>query len=136
MSSFGDPSYGITRRLPGANFADVVEQVRARLGEQGFGVLTEIDVKATMKKKLDLDYEDYLILGACAPPFAHKALSLERSIGLLLPCNVVVASEDGAVVVSAIKPSAMFQVLEGVDIEEVAQEVGTRLTAALDGLTA
>ena len=84
MSSFGDPSYGITRRLPGANFADVVEQVRARLGEQGFGVLTEIDVKATMKKKLDLDYDDYLILGACAPPFAHKALSLERSIGLLL----------------------------------------------------
>ncbi len=132
---FGDPKYAITRRLEGSTFDDVVERTRAALGEQGFGVLTEIDVKATLKKKLDVDVRRYLILGACNPPIAHEALTAEPGIGVLLPCNVVVAEDaDEAIVVSAIDPISMFSVVGRPDIEPLAQKVRDKLSAALEAL--
>jgi len=97
-------------------------------------VLTEIDVEATLKKKLDVDFAPYTILGACNPPIAHQALSEEPGIGLLLPCNVVVVQDDDGVVVSAIDPLRMFTVLDRPDIEPLAQQVRELLLAALGSL--
>lgn len=129
---FGDPSYALTRRFTDRSFGEVVSSVREAIGTEGFGVLTEIDVKATMKKKLDVDFRDYVILGACNPPLAHQALTHEPGIGVLLPCNVVVASDpDGAVVVSAIDPVKMFSVVEEPHLEPVARDVRDRLVRAL-----
>jgi len=90
-----NPSYGITRELPDTDFDTAVQRATAALKEEGFGVLTEIDVRATLKKKLDVDFPPYLILGTCNPPFAHQALMAEPGIGLLLPCNVIVAAREG-----------------------------------------
>ncbi len=133
---FGDPSYGMTRRLVGLGFSDAVPQVKEALAAEGFGVLTEIDVRATMKKKLDVDTgRDYVILGACNPPLAHRALSAEPAIGLLLPCNVVVTVDEGGdAVVSAIHPVEMFSVVNRPELASVAEEVKGRLTRALDAL--
>lgn len=120
-----------------APFAEVVEQVRAALGGQGFGVLTEIDVRATMRAKLGEEMEDYLILGACNPPLAHRALSADRRVGLLLPCNVVVRADGDATVVEAADPREM---LAGGDpaataaMAGVAAEAAERLGLALDAL--
>lgn len=112
-------------------FEDAVPQVREALADQGFGILTEIDVQATMKAKLDVDVEPYLILGACNPPLAHTALTLEPSIGLLLPCNVTVRVEDGATVVQAMDPELLVTVVDKPGLQAVADEAGTRLAAAL-----
>ena len=130
--SYGDPGYGLTRRLSGAKYPEAVEAVKAALATEGFGVLTEIDVQATLKKKLDIDFRRYVILGACNPPLAHQALSAEPGLGLLLPCNVVVAEDpDGSVVVSAIDPIQMFKVVDNKALESVAKEVKTKLGRAL-----
>ena len=115
-------------------FEDAVTRVRELLAEQGFGILTEIDVQATMKAKLDVDVEPYLILGACNPPLAHTALALEPSIGLLLPCNVTVRTENGATVVQAMDPQLLVSVVDKPGLQAVADEAGTRLTAALTQL--
>ncbi|MFI6845230.1 DUF302 domain-containing protein [Kitasatospora sp. NBC_00085] len=125
--------YGIpvTLDLP---FADAVERVRAALAEQGFGILTEIDVRATLHAKLGEEIEDYLILGACNPPLAHRALQADRRIGLLLPCNVVVRATDGRTVVEAMDPQLMVRVTEQPALEAVADEAAGRLRAALDAL--
>lgn len=117
-----------------ASFEEAVNAVRAALAEQGFGVLSEIDVQATLKAKLDQAIEPYLILGACNPPLAHRALEVDRSIGLLLPCNVVVRAEGDHVIVQAIDPGTMVT-LTGLDaLTPVADEAGQRLEAALDSL--
>jgi uncharacterized protein (DUF302 family) len=126
-------SYGRSITLD-APFGDAVERVRAALGDQGFGVLTEIDVKATLENKLGEKIEDYLILGACNPPLASRALAADRSIGLLLPCNVVVRAADGQTVVEVLDPGIMSDLSDG-DIEPVAKEAGERLDAALAALT-
>ena len=115
-------------------FAETVEQVREALAAQGFGVLTEIDVQATMKSKLDIDVEPYLILGACNPPLAHQALTAEPEIGLLLPCNVTVRTEAGRTVVQAMNPQLMVSVVGRPALEEVADEAVLRLRAALNAL--
>ena len=123
--------YGIAVTLP-LDFAVAVERTRAALAEQGFGVLTEIDVAATMKAKLDADLPPYLILGACNPPLAHRAITTEASIGLLLPCNVVVrALEDGQTLVEAMDPQVMAKVTDAPVLAEVAAEAEARLRAAL-----
>ena len=97
------------------------------LKQEGFGVLTEIDVKATLKKKLDVDFRKYVILGACNPPLAHQALTAELEIGLLLPCNVIVYEVNGGSVVSIVDPISMLDVVANPDIQPVADEARTRL---------
>lgn len=120
-------------------FAETVARTRAALAEQGFGVLTEIDMKATLKAKLDADMEDYLILGACNPPLAHRAVGELRQIGLLLPCNVVVRSDaarEGTVIVEAMNPALMVEVTDEPGLRPVAAEATTRLQAAIAALNA
>lgn len=127
--------YDRTVRLEG-RFDETVTAVREALAAQGFGVLTEIDVRATLKAKIDHEMEDYLILGACNPPLAHQALEADRSVGLLLPCNVVVRADGGHVVVQAIDPGTMVA-LTGLDaMIPVAEEATRRLDAALTALKA
>ena len=125
--------YGYTKEttLP---FTEAVTKVRETLANEGFGILTEIDVKAAMKKKLDVDYDNYLILGACNPPFAHKALQVEKEIGLLLPCNVLVYESDGKVYVSAILPTVGMNMAESDALRSIATEVEEKLKAAIDGV--
>lgn len=129
--NFGDPRYGLTRRVDGT-FEAVVERTRAALATEGFGVLTEIDVAATMKAKLGKAHPPYLILGACNPTLAWDALQAEAAIGLLLPCNVVVAQEPDGVAVSAIDPVAMFATVNRPEVAPLADAVALRLNAALD----
>ena len=121
-----------------ASFEDAVEMTRKALFEQGFGVLTEIDVKATLKAKLDEDMENYLILGACNPALAHRAVNVDRQIGLLLPCNVVVRSDpdrEGVVIVDAMDPDIMVQVADQPGLRAVADDAAVKLRAAIDELT-
>ncbi len=133
-STFGQPTYGITRRFQGLAFSDAIAATKEALGKEGFGVLTEIDVKATLKKKLDIDFRNYVILGACNPPFAHQSLMAEPAIGLLLPCNVVVTEEAGSTVVSAIEPLEQFKVVGRAELEPIAREVGRRLRRAVEAI--
>jgi uncharacterized protein (DUF302 family) len=120
--------YGITKNLGNTDFDSAIDKVTAALKTEGFGVLTDIDVKSTLKKKLDVDFRRYRILGACNPPLAHKALSSELLIGLLLPCNVVVFEEDdGTVTVSLTNPAELFKVVEREDLSAVATEVSAKL---------
>ncbi len=129
-----DPALTLRVHSP---FAEVVEQVRAALVGQGFGVLTEIDVRATMKAKLGEEMEDYLILGACNPPLAHRALSADRRVGLLLPCNVVVRADGDATVVEAADPREMLAAGDPVAaaaMAGVAAEAAERLGLALAAL--
>jgi uncharacterized protein (DUF302 family) len=115
-------------------YEEAVEKATAALKAEGFGVLTEIDVKATMKKKLDADFRKYVILGACNPPLAHRALSTQLEIGLLLPCNVIVYEEDGGSVVSIVDPLAMMQMGDAQALEPVALEARARLERVRDAL--
>ncbi len=117
-------------------YDETVEAVREALGEQGFGVLTEIDIKATLKKKLDVDVPAQVILGACRPPLAHAALQAEPSIGLLLPCNVVVRETEDGTVVEAVDPQTMVAMTDNGDLQPVADEAKERLEKALASLSA
>jgi uncharacterized protein (DUF302 family) len=119
------------------SFDDAVRRTREALAEHGFGVLTEIDMKATLKAKLGEDMEDYLILGACNPPLAHRAVNVDRQIGLLLPCNVVVRSDPddaNTVLVEAMDPQVLVDVTGEAELRPVADEVATKLQAAIDSL--
>src|SRR6478735_6171440 len=119
------------------SFDDAVRRTREALAEQGFGVLTEIDVKETLKAKLNEDMEDYLILGACNPPLAHRAVNIDRQIGLLLPCNVVVRSDpkdEDTVFVEAMDPQVLVDVTGEGELRPIADEVATKLRAAIDSL--
>ncbi|WP_101953466.1 DUF302 domain-containing protein [Mycobacterium intracellulare] len=119
-------------------FDDAVARTREALAQQGFGVLTEIDVKATLKAKLGEDMEDYLILGACNPPLAHRTVTVDRQIGLLLPCNVVVRADPadrGRVIVEALNPNVMVEVTGVAALKAIADEVSAKLQAAIDALT-
>ena len=119
------------------SFDDAVARTRKALAEQGFGVLTEIDVKATLKTKLGEDIEDYLILGACNPPLAHRAIEVDRQIGLLLPCNVVVRSDPDhadVIQVEAMNPQLLVDVTGEPALNPIAEEVTGKLQAALDAL--
>lgn len=128
-------SYGKTITIQGSSFDSVLAKTTAALAEQGFGVITEIDVKATMKKKLDVDFRQYKILGACNPGLAHRALSEEPFIGLLLPCNVTVFEDDeGAIVVSVVEPREMFKIVDKPGLAWLADEVGDRLDRVIESL--
>ncbi|MCB9512124.1 MAG: DUF302 domain-containing protein [Deferribacteres bacterium] len=116
------------------SFEDAIAHVTELLKDEGFGVLTEIDVKATMKKKLDADFRPYKILGACNPPIAYKVLQAEEQIGLMLPCNVVVQEKESGVVVSAIDPVASMTAVENESLREHAEEVRRRLQKVIEGV--
>ena len=117
------------------SFDEAIEQVTEKLKDQGFGVLTEIDVKATMKKKLDVDFYNYKILGACNPPFAHKALLAEDKIGVMLPCNVIVQEkEKGIIEISAVDPMASMQAVQNPSLADIANEVTNRLKKMIESL--
>lgn len=124
--------YGFSRRVE-AGFDEAVSRVRDALQKEGFGVLTEIDVKATLKKKLDVDFRKYLILGACNPPNAYKALTAELEIGLLLPCNVIVYEcDDGGTTVAAMDASLMATVTGNDRLSEVAATVNEKLKRVIE----
>lgn len=119
-------TYGISKTTS-LGYQQAIDKVTEELKKEGFGVLTTIDVKETLKKKLNVDFDDYIILGACNPPFAHKSLLAERDLGLLLPCNVIVHRLEGTTHVSAFDPMAMGAVVENAAILPIAAEVRARL---------
>lgn len=124
-------TYTLTRttELP---FADAVARVRAELADEGFGVLCEIDVQATLKTKLGVEREPYLILGACNPPLAHRALEAEPNLGVLLPCNVVVYEDAGETIVSAVDAERMLSLVDNDELADVAGEVRRRLADVVE----
>lgn len=118
-----------------ANFDDVIIKVTEELKKEGFGILTEIDVKDTLKKKLDVDFKKYKILGACNPPFAYEALKAEDKIGVMLPCNVVIIEQaPGRVEVAAVDPIASMQAVNNPNLGKVANEVQSKLRRVVESL--
>jgi len=124
-------SYTIDRSFPGAEFEEIDARTRQALADRGFGVLTEIDVKATMKKKIDKDMAGYRILGACNPTMAWEAIGMEPKVGAMLPCNVILRDAGGAVEVSAIDPVASMQAIGNAELTQVAGQVRDRLAEAV-----
>lgn len=117
------------------SFEQAIEKITEELKKEGFGILTEIDVQATLKKKLDVDFRKYKILGACNPPFAYKALQTEENIGVLLPCNFIVQEkEDGGVQVSAVNPMESMKVVQNNALASVAGEVAAKIVKVLENL--
>ncbi|GAA4324961.1 DUF302 domain-containing protein [Christiangramia aestuarii] len=125
-------SYYFHKTIPG-DFAAVVQKLKKELEKEGFGVLTEINIDETFKKKLDIDFRRYQILGACNPPFAYKALSAEDKIGTMLPCNVIVQeTREGEVEVAAVNPVASMQAVENEKLNDIAMEVSKRLLRVVE----
>lgn len=124
-------AYTINRMISDATIEDVDARTRKALADYGFGVLTEIDVKATMKKKIDVEMPGYRILGACNPKMAHQAIGIEPRVGAMLPCNVILREIEGGVEVSAIDPVASMQAIENPELTSVAGEVRTLLAKAV-----
>jgi len=115
-------------------FAEAIEKVTEALKSEGFGVLTEIDVKETLKKKLDVDFRQYKILGACNPPFAYQALLAEDKVGIMLPCNVIVQEKENGVEIAAVDPVASMQAIDNPKLGEIASEIRKRLHRVIDSL--
>jgi uncharacterized protein (DUF302 family) len=123
--------YALSRKLD-MGFEEAESRIREKLKEQGFGILTEINMQKTLKERLNVDFRRYKILGACNPPFAHQALSLETEIGLMMPCNIIIyVGDDGKTVVSAIDPVSAMGVVENDKLKETAAQVRDKLMAAL-----
>ena len=127
-------SYTLNRFIAGATIDDVDARIRPALTAQGFGVLTEIDVQATMKKKLDVDMPPYRILGACNPQMAYRAIGIEPRVGAMLPCNVILRAMDGGVEVSAIDPVASMAAIDNAALNEVAGQVRGLLASAVEAI--
>ncbi len=124
--------YGFSKEIP-LDFREAVDKVKAALKQEGFGILSEIDVKTTLKKKLDVDFRKYVILGACNPPLAHKALTEETQIGLLLPCNVIVyENPGGGSTVAVVNAEKMLSVVEKESLQGLAVEVNSKLQRAME----
>jgi uncharacterized protein (DUF302 family) len=126
-------SYGFSKTVS-VPYEQAIERVTEELKKEGFGVLTTIDVRDTLKKKLDVDFNKYIILGACNPPFAHKALVAEEQIGLLLPCNVIVYEKNGRTTVAAFDPMTMATLVENDALKSIAEEVTARLRRVINSL--
>ena len=127
-----DPPYGYTAHMRGVSFEDARARVTDALKHEGFGILTEIDVQSTLKAKLDRSFRKYVILGACNPQLAHRALEAELGIGLLLPCNVCVWEEEDGSVVSIARPQSMFDLVRNEALQPVVDDADQRLRRALD----
>ncbi len=126
-------NYGFTKEL-NISFEAVTEQAREALKKEGFGILTEIDVREKMKEKLDIDMNKYIILGACSPPNAYKAILAEENIGLMLPCNVIVYEKGNKTVLSIIRPTVAMQVVDNKELKEVAETVEGQLKKVFDAI--
>ena len=122
------------KKIVNLEFKEAIEKVTEELKKEGFGVLTEIDVKATLKKKLNIDYDNYIILGACNPKFALKALEAEKDIGLLLPCNIIVYEDKNKVNVSAILPTVTISMVENQKLKEISEEVEVKLKKVINNI--
>ena len=127
-------SYTIDRTIENTDFEEVDSRTRAALATHGFGILTEIDVQATMKKKLDADMAPYRILGACNPQMAHQAIGMEPKIGAMLPCNVILRAVEGGVQVSAVDPVASMQAIDNDELHSVAGQVRGMLSAVVNDI--
>lgn len=127
-------SYTIDRLIEASDFEDVDARTRKALAAHGFGVLTEIDVKATMKKKIDVDMDSYRILGACNPNMAHQAIGMEPKIGAMLPCNVILRAVEGGVQVSAVDPVASMQAIDNDELHAVAGQVREMLSEVVNDI--
>lgn len=125
--------YGFSKTVD-LSFEDAINKVTEELKKEGFGILTTIDVKETLKKKIDVDFKKYTILGACNPPLAHKSLQAEEEIGLLLPCNVIVYEKDGKSAVSVFDPSLMAKIVENENLTPIAEEVRAKLQRVFDSI--
>ncbi len=123
--------YGFSKTVS-LPYEQAIEKITEELKKEGFGILTEIDVQDTFKKKLNVDFKKYKILGACNPPVAHKALGIEEELGLLLPCNVIVYEKDGKTVVSVFNPLIMTRLIDNKELAAIAEEVKSKLLAALE----
>ncbi len=133
MASIPGPDYGIRTQV-NLPFHEAVEKTRAALKEEGFGILMEADVARAMKEKIGVDFPNYVILGACNPPLAYKALQVEQELGILLPCNVIVYESDGRVVVSAMNPEVALAIVRNDGLRDVAAEAQARLQRAIASL--
>ncbi len=125
--------YGFSKTVD-LSFEDTINKVTEELKKEGFGILTTIDVKETLKNKIDVDFKKYTILGACNPTLAHKALQAEEEIGLLLPCNVIVYEKEGKTAVSVFDPSLMSKVVENENLDSIAEEVKEMLLRVFDSI--
>ena len=130
--TYSDPPYGYTAHMRGVSFDDARARVTDAIRQEGFGILTEIDVQSTLKAKLDQSFRKYVILGACNPRLAHRALEAELGIGLLLPCNVCVWEEENGSVVSIARPQAMFDLVRNDALQPVVDDADQRLRRALE----
>ncbi len=126
-------SYYISKKTA-LGFEEAIEKVTEALKSEGFGILTEIDVKETLKQKLDVDFRPYRILGACNPPFAYKALQAEDNVGIMLPCNVIVQEKENGVEIAAVDPVSSMQVIENPKLGKIADEIRLRLHSVIDSL--
>jgi uncharacterized protein (DUF302 family) len=126
----------IAKKFSNRKFSEMDAKVREELKKEGFGVITEIDIKKTLKEKIDVDFRNYTIIGACNPTFAYKALQTEDKIGILLPCNVVIKeTKTGQIEVLAFDPASVMMTMDNPDLEKISQEVREKLTRVLDNLS-
>lgn len=126
-------NYGMSKTID-RPFDEVNEDVRTALAEQGFGIITEVDMQTTLRNKIGVEIDQQIILGACNPKYAHRSLQIEPSIGLLLPCNVVIRKTDAGTVVEMINPEMMVQITDNPEMKQIANEVTEKLAAALASL--
>ena len=129
-----ETTMGMVRDIPGLGFDDAIERATAALAEEGFGILTEIDAKATFKKKLDVDFRPFRILGACNPSLAHQSLTTSAAFGLMMPCNVVVEAMDDGVRISVADPAAMAKMAGVEDMDEITGDARARLARAIESV--
>jgi uncharacterized protein (DUF302 family) len=127
-------SYGMSKTVS-LSYEKAIEKVTEELKKEGFGILTSIDVKETLKKKLDVDFNKYMILGACNPPFAYRGLQIEEQLGLLLPCNVIVYEKEGKTVVGVFDPMSMTKLVENEAMKPVAEDVAAKLQRVFQSLS-
>lgn len=127
-------NYYFNKKVKG-NFEDIIEKITKELEKEGFGVLTDIDIKATFKKKLDVDFQNYRILGACNAPYAHKALTAEDKVGTMLPCNVIVQQlDDNSIEIAAVNPLASMQAIENSELKGIADEISEKLKKVISNI--